>query len=214
MHAPKVRPWLLTYVIEWARVLFNAFTALTIIKFCAEPYFLISSTPSCADKLVFKKTLCSLHIFNFLRCPTFNPAWKADSCFINDKLEESILQCWYTRILKLQLQDYVLLKLKFSLSKGLSLCFICSAQHVTYSGFSLTSICLLDCHAKQYTRIILMIIKILLHVTKFWFDWTAYHHYQNYFPVIYISKKNLNFLNIFLLYLQLLLMLLFLKYFR
>ena len=40
-----------------------------------------------------------------------------------------------------------------SLSKGLSLCFTCSAQHVKYRmprGFPVTSSLLLDCHVKQY----------------------------------------------------------------
>ena len=42
-----------------------------------------------------------------------------------------------------------------TLSKGLSLCFMCSDQHVKYRmprGFPLTSSLLLDYHVKQYTQ--------------------------------------------------------------
>ena len=42
-----------------------------------------------------------------------------------------------------------------SLSKGLSLCFMCSDQHVKYRmprGFPSTSSLLLDYHVKQYTH--------------------------------------------------------------
>ena len=59
-----------------------------------------------------------------------------------------------------------------SLSKGLSLCFKCSDQHVKYPmplGFPLTNSLLLDYHVKQYTidLIILLLLSLCNTHTKY-----------------------------------------------